>query len=459
MITLEDIEIIGTYSGKLKSLDEEIKKIMGSWMNKSVSFFNYYLFKQFINKDYTVKCESVDQLISNEYYDKKIYPIESNKYLREQVVLYKTRYDELKNLRKEYWRLRKIYGQTLERVTDRTTKMLECIEDEYERNRMTLIRDYSIRSIKYSEGTKLPSSGEAKVLKILDMVSKQYDFYYIYMQRWHFCRDANPLEYDFYCMLFYDGYFYHWVIEFDGDQHYKETGYYNHVDDHRRDILKQYYLAELNVHLLRIRESSFDETFEKIESFMNSVIKTDKYLSVGRIAPIKKYFESDKCIPGLEHFCQTILDRAVKLRYIHPKRKFCENTKEICIDREIECIVSNANYDDLFENKKEKFWIFVDNDLMTKYGFIEEEFDEQEVLNFVYGKINKMSPSKVLNKNCDDFSDQKEMIELFMLIDEYNVNIVDMATLLDESSDDGSSDEFSDEDCIHQEGDEYIISI
>jgi hypothetical protein len=44
------------------------------------------------------------------------------------------------------------------------------------------------------------------------------------------------------------------VIEFDGEQHFSDNQFYNFKNSHINDIIKQYYLEEMNIHLLRISD-------------------------------------------------------------------------------------------------------------------------------------------------------------------------------------------------------------
>lgn len=445
MITRRDIITIGESKTNLKKLSSEIKRVTKGCSQVSTILFDSYLFRMYINKEYAVQCYTLNQLNSTSIFDKKICPIKLNHFLQEHIQSYKTKYDELKILWKQYWKLRQTYGKALQRVITRTTRMINEITDKRERKRMFEIRDSQFRQIKFSEGTRMPSSGEVKVMRVLDIISEQYEFYYFYLHRWNFCRDAYSLEYDFYCILMYNGYFYHWVIEFDGDQHYSDCGFF--TSDHARDILKQYYLAELNIHLLRIRESSFDIVFKKIQKFINVVINTNVYVATDYIVPIEERLMCNGICPGLKYFNKTILDKScgwLSRKSIRDPRR----NDRIIINKHTKGSPNNYIIHIDEDDGSDEDWVFVTDDLKMQYGFIEddeeeveEEIDEQEILDFVYGRIKKMKPSKVIVEDDNsidewEYEDNKRIVELFMLIDGYNAKLIEKS-----SNDDVSDDE------------------
>nr|URM61804.1 hypothetical protein [Mimivirus sp.]URM62539.1 hypothetical protein [Mimivirus sp.] len=88
-------------------------------------------------------------------------------------------------------------------------------------------------------------------MKYLDKIN---NLYYYYGYKWPFCRNKNVLEYDFYCMILINKCFYHFVIEFDGGQHFKTNNLYNFEMSHTNDIIKQYYAASMNVHMFRLND-------------------------------------------------------------------------------------------------------------------------------------------------------------------------------------------------------------
>ena len=425
MITKEDIDIVIENPNKLKELDSEIKTLRARCDSGSKNIFDYYLFRRYINKKCMQKCETLKEL-TKMFDEKKIYPIKMNKFLREKIESYSKKYNMMKDKRKEYWRLHKEYGRALQRVIERTNDMMEEIENKDERKRIKIIRDKYIIPIKFSEGTWTPSSGEEKVMRVLEMIATQKELYYFYEHKWDYCRNANPLEYDFYCVLIYNGYFYHWVIEFDGDQHYYDTGFYNHTSDHRRDILKQYYLRELNIHLLRVRESSFNEIWKKIIKFINKIITCDNYMAVDYIIPNIKLLDNIKH-PGMIWFNEQILDKIWVIKHNDMpefKEKIRVSRKMVC-NGDTDEDTNEYSMDETSSEQNKSGFLFVSNELKIKYGFMEEEFDEQEVLDFVYDRIDKMKSSKVVDKRSKNYDKIRGVIELFMYVDKYNTRFID----------------------------------
>lgn len=129
-------------------------------------------------------------------------------------------------------------------------------------------------------------------------MQKNFNLFFFYKHKWPFCRKVCRLEYDFYCILIHENRLIQFVIEFDGGFHYEKTEYFNFDNYHKSDIIKQYYLLQMNVHLLRLT----DVKQVVIECFINRLIKTSKYLSYGKINPIKKIFTDDSDCKGLIYF-------------------------------------------------------------------------------------------------------------------------------------------------------------
>ena len=134
-----------------------------------------------------------------------------------------------------------------------------------------------------------PSQGEQLVIDCLDLLKKQYDIIYFYKFRWPFCKDKGVLEYDFYCILLCDDYLYQFVIEFDGGFHFqRDTDFIDFRTYHVHDILKQYYLFQRSIHLLRLNNKY--NIVDQIISFINNVIGSKKYVIINKIEPVFRYF-------------------------------------------------------------------------------------------------------------------------------------------------------------------------
>lgn len=154
-----------------------------------------------------------------------------------------------------------------------------------------------------------PTIGEKKVIDCLDLLAGTYVLYYFHNYSLVFTKNKNLLVYDFFCIFIHDFKMYIFVIEFDGDQHIHRHSFFHLTEDefrksHIRDILKQYYLEQMNIHLLRI--SLDDDIPQSITNFINRIIKEKTYIAVNKIVPIEKYFEKSHAFhPGLSHFYKT----------------------------------------------------------------------------------------------------------------------------------------------------------
>lgn len=86
------------------------------------------------------------------------------------------------------------------------------------------------------------SAGEARIRSFLE--SNKIEF--IQEKRFNECRDNRPLPFDFYLTQ------YNLVIEFDGQQHFKEIGRGNHEITVKHDKIKNEYCKLNNIDILRI---------------------------------------------------------------------------------------------------------------------------------------------------------------------------------------------------------------
>jgi len=86
------------------------------------------------------------------------------------------------------------------------------------------------------------SAGEKRIRKFLEF--NGIDF--IQEKRFTDCRDKKPLPFDFYLPQ------YNLIIEFDGQHHFEENMFNNHVITQKHDEIKNQYCQSKNINLLRI---------------------------------------------------------------------------------------------------------------------------------------------------------------------------------------------------------------
>ncbi|AVL94391.1 hypothetical protein ma15 [Moumouvirus australiensis] len=175
--------------------------------------------------------------------------------------------------------------------------------------------------IKYSTGTKQLSSGEKKVTNCLDKIK---DLYYFVGYKWNCCRNKNVLQYDFFCLKVVKKHMYIFNIEFDGGQHFKSNKLYDFQNIHRNDILKQYYMVKMNIHMLRLND--FLNIKKEINNFIEKIITSDKYIIQNPIQPIPELFDDTNIHTGLKYFhafydeyCKT--GKLPKITYENIKRE------------------------------------------------------------------------------------------------------------------------------------------
>lgn len=158
------------------------------------------------------------------------------------------------------------------------------------------IFDYKLSKV------SVPSKIELEMIDVLNMLSKKYPcFLFFYNHRFKWCKYEIVLEYDFFCLMVDNGKLIPFVIETDGDQHYDcNHFFFGDGASHIRDVVKQYYLRCMNVHLLRVR--NINSLFADVMEFIKKIINSKVYVVTNPIKPIKKYFESDETIFGLQYF-------------------------------------------------------------------------------------------------------------------------------------------------------------
>lgn len=98
------------------------------------------------------------------------------------------------------------------------------------------------------------SGGEKRIEKYL----KRKNINFVWQKRFKDCRDKMPLPFDFYVPK------YNLIIEFDGEQHYKETKKFGRESfeiTQKHDIIKNKYCLDNNINLLRL---TFDDLFHNV---------------------------------------------------------------------------------------------------------------------------------------------------------------------------------------------------
>lgn len=150
-----------------------------------------------------------------------------------------------------------------------------------------ICEELQIKNINLESKTSLKMyKGEKKIQKVLKKLKTQYDLYYFHNYRLNFCKNKINLEYDYLCMLINNGLILLFVIEYDGEQHYGPNKIYDYEETHKRDILKQYYLYNLNINLIRLNKKS--EVSKEIKKFIKDMIQKKDYLLKNPIKPNKK---------------------------------------------------------------------------------------------------------------------------------------------------------------------------
>ena len=241
-----------------------------------------------------VLVNSWNDLVTEKYFDHSVPFVLENVLIKTFLRYVAKEFNELTDSRRNYWMMYKI----LCKKNNRLKKDIAPFVNLKRRGPMAQEKvDKYMKETKYSRGTKVPSSGETLVMRFLDKLVKKYTFYYFYRQRWPFCKNKNTLEYDFYCVMTYNKYIIQFVIEYDGEQHFRQIGNYDHNGCHKHDILKQYYVSQLNIHMLRLNDGSNIKT--SIIDFINKILVTNKYVIVNKIVAKKELFNDESDHKGL----------------------------------------------------------------------------------------------------------------------------------------------------------------
>lgn len=301
---------------KLRNLEKELKKLqqerkkhkLSSVANYNNLINNILMFVMFNHKP-TKILTLKDLLLKTPIKTITKLPVYMIKSSNRHVKKYKSYYDNTIEKNKIYWQVHKKFN-TLRNNIKKKIKL--CVDDK---NKI----DEMLKLPKFSPGTKCPSLGEQNIMKCLEELKNSYNLYYFYSYRWDFCMDKMQLEYDFYCILIdlKRNHLVQFVIECDGDQHFGESNMYNYEYIHVHDIMKQHYLREMNIHLLRLTNEKHIKKY--IVNFIDSIMVTDVYISVNTLKPCAKLFVNNKINDGLKyfydyhkmmhkHYCATFVD-------------------------------------------------------------------------------------------------------------------------------------------------------
>ena len=280
----------------LKILQDKHEKI---WDSLCRTKMMTYLFRNKLSKIYCL-----NDLLLESYLDKPSIPIDSDPQLEKLLLEYKLSYDGLTDALVQSRRMIKKISDAHKIAMPKAESLLGTFATSQKNILWKKYYDGWIRlKYVYSASEKEPSEGESLVMNVLDKIAtdKRWKFYYFYNYRGFVCKNINLLSYDFFCILVFKNKLFMFVIEYDGAQHFKNNPKYNNLDEtHKHDILKQYYLSQLNVHLLRLADDS-DIKYD-IDNFMKQIQHTDKYVVVNRMESDTKLFTDKSEHKGLITF-------------------------------------------------------------------------------------------------------------------------------------------------------------
>ena len=182
------------------------------------------------------------------------------------------------------------------------------------RKKCVSCRNYYFNNYKLLKKTSRHPLGIAKsslleetMMNCLNLLSNEFCLFYFYSHKFHFCRNNVNflLEFDFYCIMFHENRLIQFVVEVDGTQH--QTGGFSRKNKdselnspHVCDIMKQYYLSQMNIHLLRINNVSNAE--EQTRQFIENIVTSTKYVIMNGTEIQDKYFTSEINHDGLQMF-------------------------------------------------------------------------------------------------------------------------------------------------------------
>lgn len=284
----------------IKSMLEKVTKMKKMIQQKSIDFDKHLEkligFSEFINSfNNTIEITCWKDL-TIDFPDQYVIKIKNDKHLRHWIYSYRSCHEQYSEYSKKYWvNNKKLLGE--ENIL---MEMIMDFSDKYDKN-----IKFKSGCNEFSTGIKIPSSGERKIINILDnmedLLGDEYEICYLHSHSWYFVRDVLPLESDFYVFVFHKGFIHQINIEFDGRQHFMEIPGRDFKYIHRHDILRQFYMRKLGIHVLRLNDT--DSDIEKsIIKFIKQVVKSDKYIISNGIVPIKEHFTDKTQHPCLIEF-------------------------------------------------------------------------------------------------------------------------------------------------------------
>jgi hypothetical protein len=144
---------------------------------------------------------------------------------------------------------------------------------------------------------------ELRIMNILQKLMNDYDLWFFYKHKWHFCKNVRVLEYDFYCVLIHNNRLIQFVVEYDGGHHFQTKDLDRFKTQNRRDIIKQYYLRRMGIHLLRVNERAKNMEI-CVYMFIKKLIDADYYINLVGMAPGSYVFHDKKQHEGLKCFAE-----------------------------------------------------------------------------------------------------------------------------------------------------------
>jgi hypothetical protein len=154
---------------------------------------------------------------------------------------------------------------------------------------------------------------EKNIMQILDGINNMMEDKFHYIYKWNFIVEGEytnlmklstvnyqqSFVYDFYGITMWHDQLVHFVILFDADSHFDSSD--EKFDKiHHDDILRQYMLCQMNIHLLRLNKKS--NLKREIISFIKKISTSTMYIIQGKIKPIARLFQSKEVIDELALF-------------------------------------------------------------------------------------------------------------------------------------------------------------
>ena len=129
------------------------------------------------------------------------------------------------------------------------------------------------------------SAGENAICKHLTYLSTRHKLYFANNFKFKCFQQITKYSFDFFCILIHNSILHPFVIEFDGEQHFNDNHNFFKKSLHSNDIIKQFYLCNINVHLLRITKKLHIQ--EAINNFIYFITHNhhQSYISFNYINP------------------------------------------------------------------------------------------------------------------------------------------------------------------------------